>query len=34
MHRVVAREVGKTPTAYRSAFRGAPTPQIPEATSA
>jgi hypothetical protein len=31
---VIAREVGTTPTAYRSAFRGAPTPKIPEATNA
>ncbi len=30
----LAREIGTTPTAYRSAFRGAPTPMIPEATSA
>jgi transcriptional regulator GlxA family with amidase domain len=30
----LAREVGTTPTAYRSAFRGAPTPKIPEATIA
>ena len=29
----LAREVGTTPTAYRSAFRG-PTPMIPEAISA
>ncbi len=30
----LAREIGTTPTAYRSAFRGAPTPKIPEATIA
>jgi AraC family transcriptional activator FtrA len=30
----LAREVGTTPTAYRSAFRGAPAPNIPEATIA
>jgi transcriptional regulator GlxA family with amidase domain len=30
----LAREIGTTPTAYRSDFRGAPTPMIPEATSA
>ncbi len=30
----LAREVGTTPTAYRNAFRGAPTPKIPEATIA